>query len=82
MVFEVFMFHEDTELLPFGESYDLFIGNNDPTERITLALFRITVRNKLGWVEEAKEDQEWVTNASSLFCVAFEMLDIANFFRA
>ena len=51
MVFEVLMFHENTELLPSGDSYDLSLGYNDPTERITPVLVGINVRNQLFWVE-------------------------------
>ena len=43
MVFEVLMFHENTELVPSGESNDLSPGNNDPTNLITLVLVGITV---------------------------------------
>ena len=38
MVFEVFMFHENTELIPSGESHELSMGDNYPTERIKLVL--------------------------------------------
>ena len=56
MVSKVLMFHENTELFPSGDSYEIYTGNNDPTERITLVLFGITIKNQLGWVEVAKED--------------------------
>ena len=48
MVFEVLMPHENTELLPSGDSYDLSPDNNDPTEGITLVSFGIHIRNQLG----------------------------------
>ena len=38
MVFEFLMFHENTELLPSGESHELSTGDNHPTERIKLVL--------------------------------------------
>ena len=44
-VFEVITFHETKELVPFGDSYDLYPGNNDPTEGITLVIFGIPFRN-------------------------------------
>ena len=56
VVSEVLMFHENIELFPSGDSYDISPGNNEPTERITLVLVGIPIRNQLGWVEVAKED--------------------------
>ena len=55
MVSEVLMFHENTELFPSGDSYDISMGNNEPTENITLVLVGIPIRNQLGWVKLAKE---------------------------
>ena len=48
------MFHGNTELLPSGDYSDLFLGNNDPTKKMMLALVGIPVINQLGWVEVAK----------------------------
>ena len=56
MVYEVLMFHENTELFSSGDPYDISTGRIDPTERITLVLVGIPIRNQLGWVEVAKED--------------------------
>ena len=56
MVNEVLMFHENTDLLPSGEYYDLSLGNIDPDQCITIFLVVITVRNQLGLVELTKED--------------------------
>ena len=50
VVSEVLMFHENTELFPSGDSYDIYSGNNDPTKYITILFFSIHIRNKLGWV--------------------------------
>ena len=58
VVSEVLMFHDNTELLPSGDSYDLSPVNNDPIERITLVLVGIPVINQLGWVEVVKEELE------------------------
>ena len=67
MVSKFLIFHENTELLPFGNCYDLSSGNNDPTEHIMLVLVGIPVRNKPELVEVAKEDWAWGINTSSLF---------------
>ena len=67
MVSKVFMFHENTELLPSGDCYDLSLVNNEPVEHITLIIFGIPINNKLHWVEVAKEDWAWGTNTSYLF---------------
>ena len=56
MVYKVFIFHENTELLHSGDCYDLYTGNNDPTEHITLILVGIPIINQLDLVEVAKED--------------------------
>ena len=56
MVSKVLMFHENTELLPSGDSYDLSTGNNYPIENTTLVLVGITVRNQPELVEVAMED--------------------------
>ena len=55
VVSEVLMFHENTELFPSGDSYDISLGDNDPTERITLVLVGIPISNQHLWVEVAKE---------------------------
>ena len=51
MVSKFLTFHENTELFPCGECYDLSTGNNGPTENITLVLVEIPVRNQLVWVK-------------------------------
>ena len=56
MVSKILMFHENTELLPSGDSYELSLGNIEADECITVVIVGITVRNKLVWVEVAKED--------------------------
>ena len=53
---EVLMFHENIELFPSGYSYDIYPGNNEPTERIPLVLVVIPNRKQLVWVEATKED--------------------------
>ena len=50
------VFHENIELIPSGESYDPYLGKNDPTERITISLVGIPIINQLVWEEIAKED--------------------------
>ena len=50
MVSGILMFHENTELLGSGDSYDLSLVNSYPTERIMLDLVGIPVINQLGWV--------------------------------
>ena len=44
-VLEVLMLHENKELIPYGDSYDLYLGNNYPTGGIILELVVIPVRN-------------------------------------
>ena len=56
MVFEVLMFHENTELLPYLDSYELYPVDNDPTVGTTHVLVGIPARNQLVWVELDKED--------------------------
>ena len=56
VVSEVVMFHENTELFPSGDSYDISTGNNYPNGRITLVLVGIPIKNQLGWFEVVKED--------------------------
>ena len=56
MVSKVLMFHENTELLPSGDCYDLYPGNSDPNERIALVFVGIPVRNQLGYEEVSNED--------------------------
>ena len=55
LVFPFLMLHESIDIIPYGEYNDLSLVNNDPTERITLVLFWITVINQLVWVEIVKE---------------------------
>ena len=56
MVSEFLMLHENIELLPYIDCYDLYLGNNDPTEHITLLLVGIRVRNQPGLEEEEKDN--------------------------
>ena len=56
MLSKVLMFHDNTELLPSGDWYDLSPGNNDPTKHITLLLVGSSIRNQLVWMEVVKED--------------------------
>ena len=56
MVSEVLMFHENTDLFPSGDSYDIYPDDNDLTKRITLILVAVPTRNQPGWVMSAKED--------------------------
>ena len=56
MVSKFFMFHENTELFPSSESYDLSLGNNGTNDRITLVFFGVPVRNQLLWVEVLNKD--------------------------
>ena len=67
MVSKVLIFHENIELIPFGDWYDLSTGNNHPTKHITLILVGISVINQPDLVEVAKKDWAWGTNTSSLF---------------
>ena len=66
-------------MLPSGDSNNDSLGNNNPTERITLVVVGVPVRNQLGWVKLFKEDWALGTNTSSLFREVFEMFDIAKF---
>ena len=50
VVFEVLMFHENTNILPSGDSSDLSPGNNKPTEGIIPVLVGIPFINQLLWV--------------------------------
>ena len=50
------LFHENTDLSPSGDSYDISTGNNDPTKRITLILVVIHIINQCGWVTVGKND--------------------------
>ena len=56
MVSEVLMFHENAELFPSGDSYDISLGNNETTERIMLVLVGIPIINQLGWVKVDKRE--------------------------
>ena len=53
MVSKVLMFHKNIDLLPSGDFYDLYPGNNDPTKHITLFLVEVPVRNQPDLVEVA-----------------------------
>ena len=53
LVSKALMFHENTELIPSVECYDLYPTNYDPTEHIKLVIFGIPVINKPDWVEVA-----------------------------
>ena len=55
MVTKVLMFHENTELLPSGDRYDLSLGNNESTKHITPVLVGIPVRNQPDLVKVSKE---------------------------
>ena len=57
MVSKVFMFHDNTELLPSGDFFELSTGNNNPTNFITIVLAGIPARNQLSWVKVEKEHQ-------------------------
>ena len=50
------MFNENTELLPSGDSSDIYHGNDNTTEGIKPVLVGIPFRNELGWVEVEKKD--------------------------
>ena len=56
MVSKELIFHENKELIPSGDWYDLSTGNNDPTKIITLILVGIPVINQPDLVEVAKKD--------------------------
>ena len=56
MVFKVLRLHENTELLPSGDYYDRYTGNNDPIEGIKLVLVGIPVINQLVWVDLSNKD--------------------------
>ena len=63
MVWEVLTVYENIELLPYGDSSDLSLSNNYPTECTALVLVAMTVRNKLVWVEARKDYWAWGTNS-------------------
>ena len=49
-IFEVLMFHENTELIPPGDSSDLYPGNNESTYGIMRVLVGIPLKIDLaGW---------------------------------
>ena len=50
------MVYENIELLPSGDSYELSLGNNYPTDSTMIFLVVIPVRNKRDWVEVSKKD--------------------------
>ena len=51
MVFEFLILHENTEMIPSRDSYNLYTGNNDPTEVIMLFIVGVPTINQLGWVQ-------------------------------
>ena len=81
MVSEVLILHENIELFPSGDSYDISLGNNYIKNLTPLVLVRKPIRNQLGWVDVAKEDWSWGTKPYLFFRGAFEIFDIANFFE-
>ena len=56
------MFHENKDLLPTGDSYDISPGNYDPTEGIGILLIGTYISNKTRWTEVNNEDQTGGTN--------------------
>ena len=52
-VFEIIMFHENTELLHYVDCYELSPGNNDPTEYIMIIIDGIPISKKHVWVDVA-----------------------------
>ena len=56
MDYRVLMAHENTELIPSGDCYDLSRGNYDTNKHATPVLFGKPVINQLGWVDIVKED--------------------------
>ena len=54
MVSRVLMFHENVEIIPSVDYYDLYPCNYDPTEHITLLLVGIPVINQPDFVEVVK----------------------------
>ena len=56
IVSEVLMVHENKELFPSDDSYEISTGNNDTMKRTTLVLVRIPIINQLIWAEVAKKD--------------------------
>ena len=55
-VLKFLVFRENTELIPSGESYELFPVNNYPNEFITLVLVGLSIRNQLDLVEVDNEN--------------------------
>ena len=53
MLYEVLIFHENTELFLSGDSYDISPGNNDPAERINLVRVGIPISNQIFWLDSA-----------------------------
>ena len=56
VVSKVLMFHENIELFPSGDSYDISLGNNYIKNLTPLVIVRKPIRNQLGWVDVSKED--------------------------
>ena len=54
-VFEVLVFHENTELLPPGDSYELSPGKYYPTDGTIFFIVGVSIINQLVWVELANE---------------------------
>ena len=50
------MVHENKELFPSDDSYEISTGNNDTIKRTTLVLVSIPIINQLIWAEVAKKD--------------------------
>ena len=55
LVLKVLMFHENIELLPPCDSFDLSPGNYDPIEGIKFVPFVISIRNKIVRLEVSNE---------------------------
>ena len=77
VVSEVLLFHENTCLIPSGDSYDFSFVNNGTTEHITLLFVGITFRNQLGWVEAVNFYWVWGTNPIYIFHEGLKMFNIA-----
>ena len=78
-VFEVFVFHENIELLPPGNSSNLSLGNCEPTEGITSVLRYQSAINLAGWRFRIMTEHRAPTPCL-FFCRVFEVFNIINFF--
>ena len=56
-VLGVLVFYHNVELLPPGDSFDLYIGNYELIEAIALVHAGISTINQLGWEEVGIEDK-------------------------